>query len=183
MGQAYVMRKHLILHRSDISAFLPHWSRVTVLQQAWAQPLTSITTRDDNVWLSYADSCQGRFWNPADRSETALVFAAMAELHHGGLWVGEVSESVRVTARGEVVLTGLGSHWGVYDPWARHPSATGRPDLRLRWRQARDLTQTAQAIARHAGTAVREAAEIGLALGWSAEDFAYYFDGLRDRAA
>lgn len=97
------------------------------------RPLQAVRITDGQMALHYGQTqecgagCDG-------------VAGALRAIHAAGLWVGNVLEAIGLDERGRVVLTGIGSHWDLADPFAGHPAVTGY-DLRVTWRQRGDELQ------------------------------------------
>lgn len=98
------------------------------------QPLLGVATAGGMWSCEYGES--GMCWPGCD----GLAGAVLA-VHRAGLWVGRLRRAVSLDGHGRAVLSGVGSDWELADPFAGHPSVTGRPDLRIAWRQRGDLAQ------------------------------------------
>lgn len=97
------------------------------------RPLLAVQVSDATLSLHYGQSapcttgCEG-------------LRGAMRAVHAAGLWVGNMLEAIGLDDLGRVVLSDVGAHWDLADPFAGHPSTSGY-DLRVAWRQRGDDLQ------------------------------------------
>ncbi|HQR78758.1 MAG TPA: hypothetical protein PLT68_00915 [Actinomycetota bacterium] len=115
----------------ELSSLLEELSRV---RHAHLRPLLSVTPMGNAFACEYGEpglcpsGCDG-------------LVGAVRAVHRAGLWVGGLRRAVSLDTHGRALLSGVGSDWDLVDPFAGHPAASGRPDLRIGWRQSGDRHQ------------------------------------------